>query len=69
MNRDAIHMETARDSVKLCSRCVEAQLRRLNRIGFWERKVLTYFGYYPWECVICRKKQYFADSGQRQSAG
>jgi hypothetical protein len=30
-------------------------LRRLARKGYWQLKICPKFGYYPWECPICRK--------------
>jgi len=27
---------------------------RLERKGFFERKILPKFGYYPWMCGVCR---------------
>jgi hypothetical protein len=36
-----------------CSRC-GSNLRRLSRKGFLQRRVYTWFGYYPWECPVCR---------------
>jgi hypothetical protein len=53
---------------KRCSICGQPEMRRLNRNGFWERRVLSFFGYYPWECVICRKKRYRKGAGQRRAA-
>lgn len=53
---------------KKCSACGEAEMRRLNRIGFWERHVLSFLGYYPWECVFCRKKRFRRGSGTRRAA-
>jgi hypothetical protein len=53
---------------KHCPTCPRAEMRRLNRMGFWERRVLSFFGYYPWECVICRKKRYRRGSGTRRAA-
>lgn len=38
-----------------CASCGN-DLRRLSRNGFLERKVYSYFGYYPWECPICRQR-------------
>jgi len=32
-------------------------LRRLARKGFLQLKVYPLFGYYPWECPVCRKSQ------------
>jgi hypothetical protein len=31
-----------------------------------ERKLLSYFGFYPWECTMCRAKTYFRDEGVRR---
>ena len=31
------------------------QLRRLAREGFLQKKVYSKFGYYPWECPLCRE--------------
>jgi hypothetical protein len=30
-------------------------LRRLARKGFLQLRVFPLFGYYPWECPVCRK--------------
>ncbi|WP_124847138.1 hypothetical protein [Acidipila sp. EB88] len=38
-----------------CPHCEKAELRRHGRFGFMERVVFTYFGYYPWECGLCRR--------------
>jgi predicted RNA-binding Zn-ribbon protein involved in translation (DUF1610 family) len=45
-----------------CSRCGR-NLRRLARKGFLQKEIYPRFGYYPWECPVCRemmmlKKQY-----------
>jgi hypothetical protein len=37
-----------------CKHCGNV-LRRLPRISFWQRRIYPLFGYYPWECPICRK--------------
>ena len=37
-----------------CKKC-GSSLRRVSRNGFWQKKVYTLFGFYPWECPICRK--------------
>lgn len=34
-----------------CGNC----LRRLARRGFLQVKIFPLFGYYPWECPVCRK--------------
>ncbi len=30
-------------------------MRRLARAGFLQQHIWPFFGYYPWECPICRK--------------
>jgi len=45
-----------------CKECGNA-LRRLARRGFLQIRVFPIFGFYPWECPICRdtimiRKQY-----------
>ena len=45
-----------------CKECGNP-LRRMARKGFLQLKVYPRFGYYPWECPICRvtimiRKQY-----------
>jgi hypothetical protein len=34
-------------------------------MGFLQTTLLPYFGYFPWECVMCRRKTYFRDSGHK----
>lgn len=50
---------------KECSRCGGKEHRRLNRVGFLEKELLTFFGIYPWECVLCRHKVYLRSSGNK----
>ena len=50
---------------KVCNRCKGTSFRRVNREGFLQREIYAYFGYYPWECVMCRRKAYFRDEGRR----
>jgi ssDNA-binding Zn-finger/Zn-ribbon topoisomerase 1 len=41
--------------VKLqCPNCHQEQLARISRRGFLRKHVYPMFGYYPWECAICR---------------
>jgi hypothetical protein len=61
-------MPELRRTTKQCTDCALGEMRRLNRIGFWERRVLSSFGYYPWECVLCRKKRYLKTAGSRRPA-
>jgi DNA-directed RNA polymerase subunit RPC12/RpoP len=37
-----------------CDYCGNA-LRRLARQGFLQKKVFSKFGFYPWECPLCRE--------------
>jgi hypothetical protein len=51
--------------LKVCNRCQGTAFRRVNREGFLQQVVYPYFGFYPWECVMCRRKVYFRDEGRR----
>jgi len=51
--------------LKVCKRCQGTSFRRVNREGFLQREAYTFFGFYPWECVMCRRKVYFRDEGRR----
>jgi len=56
-----------------CKNC-GSRLRRLPRKGFLLLKVYPIFGYYPWECPICRvpvmmKKQHQRKSQSVQESG
>ena len=55
-------------SKKICLKCGSTGFRRVNRVGLLQNYVLPYFGYYPWECVMCRRKRYFRDNGHRSGA-
>ena len=48
---------------KHCHYCSSTAMRRINRTNFLQRTVLPWFGIYPWECAMCRKKTFFRDSG------
>jgi ribosomal protein L37AE/L43A len=37
-----------------CPNCRQDQLSRIARRGFLREHVFSLFGYYPWECAICR---------------
>lgn len=39
-----------------CPNCRHVQLARIPRHGFLRKHVLPFFGFYPWECCICRRK-------------
>ncbi len=38
-----------------CPNCGQEQLSRIARHGFLRKIVYPLFGFYPWECAICRK--------------
>jgi len=40
-------------------------MRRLPRAGFWQKRVMPMFGYFPWECPLCRKLIYLKKRGKR----
>ena len=55
-----------------CTKC-GSEMRRLMRESFLQRKVYPLFGYYPWECPICRKpvlykKRHLRKRRSRQAA-
>lgn len=43
------------NGVKRCPMCGSSYLRRVPRIGFYQRVVLSFLGYYPWECGECKE--------------
>jgi hypothetical protein len=40
-------------------------MRRLGREGFLQSRIYPIFGYYPWECPICRKMRLMHVRGKR----
>jgi hypothetical protein len=38
-----------------CPQCEVIELRRQGRTGFLQKVIWSYFGYYPWECGLCRQ--------------
>ncbi len=53
---------------RLCARCVPGTYRRINRVTLLERTLFTWLGYYPWECVSCRRKRIFRDQGRKSGS-
>jgi len=49
----------------ICMKCGGGIAIRINRIGFWQRKVACRFGYYPWKCGGCGRVFLFRRRGQR----
>jgi hypothetical protein len=56
------------DARRYCSRCSPGLFRRINRVTLMERTLFTWLGFYPWECVSCRRRRFFRDSGRKTSA-
>jgi hypothetical protein len=48
---------------KECYLCGSTAFRRLARRTLLEKTLLFFAGYFPWECVICRRKVFFRDNG------
>ena len=39
-----------------CPACRHEQLARIARRGFARQRLWPIFGYYPWECAMCRRQ-------------
>jgi ribosomal protein L37AE/L43A len=50
----------------VCPSCKNTTSMRVNRNGFWQRKVLGRFGFYPWKCGSCGIVFLFRRRGQRR---
>ncbi len=50
------HRNGVRVTEKVCFWCGSTKFRLVNRAGFLQMHILSFFGFYPWECVICRRK-------------
>ena len=61
----------AGSAVLLCPRCGEGIPHRLEREGFLEKRIYSFFGFYPWSCKNCRAKFYLKRRyrGRRKSEG
>ena len=51
-----------------CKKC-GSSLRRVPRNGFMQKKVYTLFGFYPWECPVCRTTTMHKKQLQRRRRG
>jgi len=52
----------------ICPTCGDAIMRRLQRKIFLERVIYPLFGYFPWECPVCRKSRLLRTRHRRRSA-
>jgi rubredoxin len=43
---------------RVCPKCNFDQPRRMPRMSWLARRVMPYFGCYPWECPMCRIQFY-----------
>ncbi len=59
-------LSTAQPHDLLCSECGRP-MRRIARAGFLQKVILPWFGYYPWECILCRQLKYFHFRGPKSS--
>ncbi len=50
--------------LRLCAQCSPGVYRRVNRSTLLQRTVFTWLGFYPWECVCCRRRKLFRDVGR-----
>jgi hypothetical protein len=65
MGGSRVQVEAAR---RYCSRCSPGLFRRINRVTLMERTLFTWLGFFPWECVSCRRRRFFRDSGKKRNA-
>ncbi len=49
----------------VCRVCGNQHLHRLARAGFLQKQIFPLFGFYPWECFVCRKTRLFRARGKR----
>jgi len=52
-------------SVIKCPEC-SIQLRRQHRHGILQNRILPFFGYFPWECPVCRETLYFCQRRRKR---
>lgn len=53
-----------RRTMRHCKFCQSTDVFRIARYGFLQKKVLSLFGRYPWECPHCRRISLLPDRGQ-----
>lgn len=51
----------------VCKCCgAERSLRREKRESFLQRRFFPMFGFYPWECALCRKVRFYRERGEQR---
>src|SRR5581483_8376057 len=61
--RSRITEEVKSLSKRVCKNCGAGHLRRLNRRGWTQMRLLPAFGVFPWECTMCRCRSFHRDDG------
>jgi hypothetical protein len=51
----------------ICPACKSTSAIRVNRVGFFQRNVLSQFGYFPWKCGACGTPFLWRRRGIRRS--
>jgi len=67
MSSDLDHSSPAELRRLFCPKCQQTSMRRIQRQGFLQTKVLPVFGYYPWECILCRMVKFMKNRGPNRS--
>jgi hypothetical protein len=49
-----------------CPNCSELRSARSKRRGFFQVRIMTFFGYYPWECRACGVRHFSRQRGEPQ---
>ena len=60
------HRDATTSKVPVCPGCRQASMRRVERVGFLQQRILPAFGLYPWECTLCRKQKYLRIRGVKR---
>lgn len=50
----------------VCPQCGKGRIHRIERSTFMERYIFSFFGYFPWECPLCRKPLLLKKRGVRR---
>jgi len=49
-----------------CPECHSSKIQRIKRKGFFQTRLASIFGYYPWHCSECRKDHLLKARGVRK---
>ena len=56
-------------ALKTCPNCSLPYGARTERKGFFQKKIASFFGYFPWTCKACRVNFYSKDRGASAPEG